>query len=107
MAEEMDMMGERMPAQDQTSLKAGMPEEARQSLLSSDENIQAVLMARLTEMEPEELRQLDEAITPRVAGVLMKLLPELQELISAVENQSRMENEDEMMPRDMGALGNM
>ena len=70
MAEEMDMMGERMPAGDQVSLKSGMPEEARQSLLSSDENIQAVL-------------------------------------ISAVENQGNMENEDDMMPRDMGALGNM
>ena len=33
-----------------------MPEEARQSLLSSDENIQAVLMARLTEMEPEGVK---------------------------------------------------
>ena len=36
-----------------------------------------VLMSRLAEMTKEELSMLDSAITPQMAKVLMKLLPEL------------------------------
>jgi len=44
---------------------------------------------------------------------LMKLLPELQELVNAVSNQSRGMQQKQApkpaggMPRNMGALGNM
>jgi hypothetical protein len=65
-------------------------------------------------MSPEELQMLDKAITPEVAGVLLKLLPELQKLIEAVEQGGVGDAmpEDQMMddsgmPKDMGALGNM
>lgn len=106
MAEEMGMMGEQMPAGDQRSLKADMPEEARENLMSSSEEIKDVLMLRLTEMSPEELKMLDKAITPEVVGVLLKLLPELKMLIDAVGGMEQ-EQKDEMMPKEMGALGNM
>ena len=99
MAEEMNMM-------DEKPLQANMPEEARTNLMNPSESIQAVLMTRLTEMSREELNMLDKAITPEVSRVLMKLLPELAELIKAVENQD-IQEEDEMMPSNMGALGNV
>ena len=106
MAEEMNRMGEQMPAQDQRSLRADMPEEARENLMSSSEEIKDVLMMRLTEMSSEELQQLDKAITPDVIDVLLKLLPELKMLIDAVGGMEQ-KQEDEMMPKEMGALGNM
>ena len=55
---------------------------------------------------------LDSAITPQVAKVLMKLLPELEMLINAVQKEGggeKMEEEkmEEDMPKEMGALGAM
>jgi hypothetical protein len=58
-----------------------------------------------TDMPPEELRALDSAITPEVARVLMKLLPELRQLIEQVaggQQQQRMPEEGQM-----GALAGM
>ena len=79
-----------------------MPEEAKARLMQPSDEISAVLMSRLTNMSPEELRSLDSAITPEVARVLMKLLPELRRLIEQVAGQSQ------QMPREqMGALGGM
>lgn len=92
---------------------AAMPAEARANLMKSSDGIRAVLMSRLANMGPEELRMLDSAITPEVARVLMKLLPELQELVQAVAGQSKgMQRQAAPqqaggMPRNMGALGNM
>ena len=106
MAEETRMMGEQMPAGDQKKLSAEMPEEARQNLMSSSEDIKDVLMLRLPEMTADELQRLDKAITPEVIDVLLKLLPELKMLIDAVAGMERGQ-EDEMMPKQMGALGNM
>ena len=80
-----------------------MPQEAKDNLMQSDEEIKAVLVSRLANMTPEELQLLDSAITPEVASVLLKLLPELQELIDAISGQT-----EQMSPeQDMGALGNM
>tara|TARA_R110000772_G_scaffold4310_4_gene15151 strand:- start:940 stop:1290 length:351 start_codon:yes stop_codon:yes gene_type:complete len=61
-----------------------LPPEAMKNLLKPDEEIAAMLVARLSAMSEQELRMLDTVITPEVAKVLMKLLPELQELIEAV-----------------------
>jgi hypothetical protein len=77
--------------------------------MTPSEGIRNALMMRLTNMTPDELRMLDRAITPEVASVLMKLLPEMQQLIEMVEQSGvgdAME-EDQMMPAEMGALGNM
>ena len=79
-----------------------MPEEAKARLMQPSDEISAVLMSRLSNMSPEELRSLDSAITPEVARVLMKLLPELRRLIEQVAGQSQ------QMPREqMGALTGM
>ena len=90
-------------------LDAGLPKEANDVIMKPSEGIKNALLMRLSNMTPEELRMLDEAITPKVASVLMKLLPEMQELIAMVEQSGvgdAME-EDQMMPAEMGALGNM
>jgi hypothetical protein len=90
-------------------LDLGMPKEAKDVAMSPSEGIRNALMIRLTNMTPDELRMLDRAITPEVASVLIKLLPEMQQLIEMVEQSGvgdAME-EDQMMPAEMGALGNM
>tara|TARA_R110000764_G_scaffold39474_2_gene88226 strand:+ start:541 stop:909 length:369 start_codon:yes stop_codon:yes gene_type:complete len=110
MAEEMGMMG-----QSPMEMTDEMKQQATQSLMTPDENIQAVLMSRLTQMSPEELQALDSAVSPTVEAALLKLLPELGELINALSMQGEgMEQgmQEEMvdesgMPKDMGALGNM
>ena len=52
-------------------------------------------------MSPEELQTLDEAINPKTARVLMKLLPELEQIINQVGGQSQ----QRQAPAKMGALG--
>ena len=95
-----------------------MPEEAKENLKRPSESIQIVLMSRLAEMTPEELQKLDSAITPDVMNVLIKLLPELAELIEQIGGMSEDEEmgkddmqEQEMqqnMPEEqMGALANV
>ena len=59
MAEEMMMERAMMPEQ--------MPEQAKARLMQPSDEISAVLMARLTNMAPEEVRALESAITPAVA----------------------------------------
>ena len=105
MAEEMDMMGEQPPMESQLDMK-----KAQDTLMSSDPEIQTVLMSRITQMTPQELQALDSAISPAVETALLKLLPELKELIDAIgqQGQDMPENMDQSgMPREMGALGNM
>jgi hypothetical protein len=85
---------------------AVMPPEAREALMQPDEEIGAVLVARLANMSPEELRLLDSAITPEVARVLMKLLPELRQVVDAVESGEMTEQANPDMPQ-MGALSGM
>jgi len=114
MAEEMqmpmpDMAGANMNSENPMR---NLPPEARKNLLQPDEEIAAMLVARLSAMSEQELAMLDTVITPEVAQVLMKLLPELQELISAVEGGGA--PQEPPMPRqapraapspEMGALG--
>ena len=107
MAEEMNMdeMGERppMPEMDGANMVRQMPQEARARLMQPSEEIGAVLVARIANMEREELRMLDQAITPDVARVLVKLLPELQEIISQMAQAPQQAAPEEQM----GALGDM
>ena len=117
MAEEMNMMGDNPPMESQ--MQMGAQEDARQKIMGSSKTVASILMSRLMEMTPEELQMLDKAITPDVAQVLIKLLPELKDLIEAVEqggvgdampeDQEMMmdKEEDDDMPKDMGALGSM
>lgn len=96
------MEGANMPRQD---LLEGMPPEARGALMEPDEEIEIVLMSRIANMSPEDLALLDRAITPDVAQVLMKVLPELGEIIDKV--QGEMEQPMPMEEPPMGALGGM
>jgi|TARA_R110000796_G_scaffold27531_1_gene75845 hypothetical protein len=98
MAEEMNMEGANMDP------LSAMDPEARQMMMQADEDIAAVLLARLANMSPEELQSLDSAITPAVASVLMKLLPELGQIIDAVNSEGEMPEQGEMQ---MGALSGM
>ena len=93
-----------------------LPPEAMKNLLQPDEEIAAMLVARLSAMSEQELQMLDTVITPEVAKVLLKLLPELQELIAAVEGggaqqapqaaQQAQQAAPQAAP-PMGALGGM
>tara|TARA_R110002033_G_scaffold43969_1_gene86366 strand:+ start:287 stop:679 length:393 start_codon:yes stop_codon:yes gene_type:complete len=100
------MEGANMPRED---LLEGMPPEARGALMEPDEEIEIVLMSRIANMSPEDLALLDRAITPDVAQVLMKVLPELGEIIDKVqgEMQEPMMQEPMMQEPPMGALGGM
>jgi len=101
MAREPMMRGEEAPTTNPLSL---MPAEARQALMRPSEEIRAVLMARLANMSPDELRMLDHAISPDVARVLVRLLPELQQIVEQVAGNPR----EAAQPREgMGALGGM
>jgi hypothetical protein len=89
-----------------------LPPEAQKNLLQPDEDIAAMLVARLSAMSEQELQMLDAVITPEVAKVLMKLLPELQELISAVEGGGAQQaapapRQAPQAAPQMGALGGM
>ena len=108
----MNEMGERPPMPDMQGANMkregpldSMPEKAKENLMMPSEEIGAVLMARLVNMSPQELQMLDSAISPDVAKVLMKLLPELRELISQIEKMGA--GGQQMAQRQMGALGNM
>ena len=78
MSEEM-----RMQPQQQT-LNQGMGQEAAQMMLQADPEIQVVLLSRLESLTPQELEALDRAIDSETAKILMKLLPELEELINQI-----------------------
>tara|TARA_R110000787_G_scaffold24207_6_gene68904 strand:+ start:543 stop:929 length:387 start_codon:yes stop_codon:yes gene_type:complete len=106
------MEGANMPRQD---LLEGMPPEARGALMEPDEEIEIVLVSRLATLSPEELAMLDNAITPEVGRALIKVLPELAEIIDKLE-ESQMGQEQPMMGQEqpmmaqeppMGALGGM
>jgi len=90
-----------------------MPKQAKENLKKPSEEMQIVLMSRLAEMTEEELQMLDKAITPEVMGVLVKLLPELAQLIQQIGGMSDKdmpmeEPKEERMPEDdMGALANV
>ena len=64
-----------------------LPAEEMENLLKPDADIAATLIARLAAMSDQELSMLDTVITPEVAQVLIKLLPELQALITAVSEE--------------------
>ena len=80
---------------------AMMPPEATARLMQPSQEIGAVLMARISNMSPDELRMLDSAISPEVIRVLIKLLPELAQIIEQVGAGGARE-----MPQ-RGALGEM
>lgn len=69
------------PMQEEMTLNREMGPEAAQMMMNKDEDIRIVLLSRLESMTPEELKTLDRAIDGASAKVLLKLLPELDDLI--------------------------
>ena len=112
--EDMEMKGANMRSMEDMNMRganmdplSAMPSEARENLMKPSEEIRAVLVSRLANMSQEELSMLDQAITPEVAKILMKLLPELQQLVDAVASQ-RMNQMPQQAPMgDRGALSGM
>jgi hypothetical protein len=92
-----------MPPQDMMPQDpmAEMPQEARDAVMQPSEELALVLMARLSNMAPEELQMLDTVITPEVARVLVRLLPELAEIINSIEGTPA------EMQEQIGALSSM
>ena len=105
MPEDMQM-AEDMPMPEQQMER--LPPEAVAQLMRPSEEIGAVLMARLSNMSQEELAMLDSAITPDIANVLKRLLPELTAIIEQIEGGEMMPEEQMMMAeQEVGALGAM
>lgn len=95
------MPPEAMPPEMQGALPPeAMPPEmaATEAMMAPDPDVTAIIASRLSAMDPTELDLLDAAITPEVAQVLTKLLPELESIINMIDEQ-------EMQPQQMGALG--
>ena len=88
---------------------ADMPPEAREALMQPDPEITTVLMARLANLDRSELQELDKIITPEVAPIVLRLLPEMGQLFNAMEQQGFMEMRevDDVPPaeEELGALG--
>ena len=105
MAEDMPMdAGMPMPEEEMV----GLTPEAVAQLMRPSEEIGAVLMARLVNMSQEELAMLDSAITPEIANVLKRLLPELTAIIEQIDGGEMMPEEQMMMAeQEVGALGAM
>jgi hypothetical protein len=71
------------PGMEPVSMAESVGPQGMQAMLAPDEGIQMILLARMEALSPSELEALDAAITPETASILMKLLPELGELINA------------------------
>ena len=67
--------------QEQASIVEAMPEGAPQAMMQPDDDIRVVLLARLEMMQPEELQALDRLIDGQLARVILKLLPELKDVV--------------------------
>ena len=76
--EEMEMMVSQQP---RTINEEIGPESARM-VMQPDPEVRIILLSRLESLSREELQALDRAISSETAKVLLKLLPELEELIS-------------------------
>jgi hypothetical protein len=118
-------MAEDMPMPEDMPMDAGMPmpeeemvgltPEAVSRLMMPSEEIGAVLMARLVNMSQDELAMLDSVITPDIANILKRLLPELTSIIEQIEGGQVMAEGEMMMAEEpmmmaeeeVGALGAM
>lgn len=78
-AEEMEMMVSQQPR----TINEEIGPESAQIVMQPDPEVKIILLSRLESLSREELQALDRAINSESARVLLKLLPELEELISA------------------------
>jgi hypothetical protein len=99
------MNGQRPPMPDMAGAnmrsEQGMTPEANMAVMKPSAEIGAVLMARLGALSEEQLEMFDRVITPEAARALLMLLPELEELLLALDGI------EEKQEPEMGALGGM
>lgn len=81
--------------------------KAKQNMMRPSEEIAAVLVARLGALTPQQLAELDRAITPEVANAIVKIIPELGALIKMVDQGEAPAAPQQAQGQPMGALGGM
>jgi hypothetical protein len=85
-----------------------MDPKAREAFMQPDDAITSVLLMRMSNMSQQELEILGEVMTPETVTVMLKLLPELRDLIEAVSQRGAaepMQEQAEPMQEQAGALG--
>jgi hypothetical protein len=68
-------------AQQPETFNQSIGPEASQSMLQPDPEVRLILISRLESLTPEELKILDRIIDGNSARILLKLLPELKDLV--------------------------
>jgi|TARA_R110000744_G_scaffold247556_2_gene364083 hypothetical protein len=103
--QQMNMQPQQMDMQPTDNPLASLDPEQREAMMTPSDSIRLVLLARLGNLSPEELQMLDSAITPEVAQVLSRFLPELQQIVDMISGQGG----QQAMPEggQMGALNGM
>lgn len=101
---QMTQMMETMPTDANENPMANISEDAKATLMSPDEDIAAVVMSRLSNISEMELKQLQDVITPATAPIIMKILPELMQIL---EISLAKGGQQQMPEQQMGALGEM
>ena len=101
----MAMQPQQMNMQPTDNPLSAVPPEQREMMMQPDDGIRLVLLSRLSNLSPEELQMLDAAITPEVAQVLVRFLPELQQIVGMLSDQGG----PQAMPEaaQVGALNGM
>ncbi|MDB3930066.1 hypothetical protein N9413_12905, partial [Paracoccaceae bacterium] len=65
-----------------------MIEEPKLDAFKPSVEVASILVGRLGAMSQQELAKLDEVMAPEVLDPLLRLLPELGELIAAIDGKS-------------------
>jgi hypothetical protein len=93
-------MADQMMMEESVSLNEGMGPENTQAMLQPDPEVRVIVMSRLESLTPDELRKLDSLIDGESARILLKILPELEDVIGMIANQAQQQP-------PMGALAGM
>ena len=89
-----------MMMQESMTLNDAMGPDSSQALSQPDDEIRVIVMSRLETLSPEELQKLDQMIDGESARILLKILPELEDVIGMISNQTE-------APQQAGALAAM
>ena len=81
-------MAEEMMMQESMTLNEAMGPDNAQALNQPDDEIRVIIMSRLESLAPEELQKLDQMIDGESARILLKILPELEDVINMIVEQS-------------------
>ena len=83
---------------EEPTLNEGMGPESAQAMLQPDPEVRVIVMSRLETLTPQELQKLDSMIDGERARILLKILPELEDVIGMIAGQAQ------QPPQPMGAL---